>query len=71
MMTDEEGQKLIDVLKMFRWGVNGSALIFAGWLAERGVEFESVTATEVHTEDAGIDFDLPEEEHDFMSQVKR
>jgi hypothetical protein len=35
------------------------------------VEFESVTATEVHTEDAGIDFDLPEEEHDFMSQVKR
>lgn len=33
MMTNEEGQKLIDVLKMFRWGVNGSALIFAGWLA--------------------------------------
>jgi hypothetical protein len=43
----------------------------ADWLTERGVEFESVTATEVHTEDAGIDFDLPEEEHDFMSQVKR
>ena len=43
----------------------------ADWLTERGVEFESVTATEVHTEDAGVDFDLPEEEHDFMSQVKR
>lgn len=43
----------------------------ADWLTERGVEFESVTVTEVHTEDAGVDFDLPEEEHDFMSQVKR
>ena len=41
------------------------------WMRERGVDFESVSATEVHTSDAGVDFDLPEEEHDFLAQVKK
>lgn len=33
MMTDEEGKKLVDITKMFRWTVGGSALLFAGWIA--------------------------------------
>lgn len=33
MMTDQEGQRIIDVMKMFRWSVGGSALLFAGWIA--------------------------------------
>jgi len=33
MMTDGEGQRLIDIMKMFRWTVDGSALLFAGWIA--------------------------------------
>jgi len=33
MMTDEDGQKLVDIIKMFRWTVDGSALLFAGWIA--------------------------------------
>lgn len=33
MMTDEEGKKLVDITKMFRWTVDGSALLFAGWIA--------------------------------------
>lgn len=32
-LTDEEGRRLIKVLEMFRWDVNGSALLFAGWIA--------------------------------------
>lgn len=33
MLTDAEGQRLIDVMKMFRWSIDGSALLFAGWIA--------------------------------------
>jgi len=33
MLTNEEGQRLIDVMKMFRWSIDGSALLFAGWIA--------------------------------------
>lgn len=33
MLTDEEGKRIIDVMKMFRWSVSGSALLFAGWIA--------------------------------------
>lgn len=32
-MSDAEGRRLVDVIKMFRWGVDGSALLFAGWIA--------------------------------------
>lgn len=33
MMTNADGQRLIDIMKMFRWSVDGSALLFAGWIA--------------------------------------
>jgi len=33
MLTDAEGQRIIDIIKMFRWSVDGSAMLFAGWLA--------------------------------------
>lgn len=33
MLTDEDGQRMIDIMKMFRWTVDGSALLFAGWIA--------------------------------------
>lgn len=32
-LTDDEGQRLIEVMKMFRWSIGGSALLFAGWIA--------------------------------------
>lgn len=32
-LTDAEGQRLIEVMKMFRWSISGSALLFAGWIA--------------------------------------
>ena len=40
------------------------------WIRERGLEFEKVCATDVHTGDDAVDFDLPEEEHDFIATVK-
>lgn len=33
MLTDAEGARLIEVMKMFRWSISGSALLFAGWIA--------------------------------------
>ena len=32
-MSDEEGKRLVEVMKMFRWSIDGSALLFAGWVA--------------------------------------
>jgi putative DNA primase/helicase len=32
-MTDDAGKRLVEVMKMFRWSVDGSALLFAGWIA--------------------------------------
>ena len=40
------------------------------WMRERGLEFEMVSATDVHTGDDAVDFDLPEEEHDFVAAVR-
>ena len=40
------------------------------WMRERGLEFEKVCATDVHTGDDAVDFDLPEEEHDFVAAVR-
>ena len=40
------------------------------WMRSRGLEFEMVSATDVHTGDDAVDFDLPEEEHDFIAAVK-
>jgi len=33
MLSDDDGKCIVDVIKMFRWGVSGSALLFAGWIA--------------------------------------
>lgn len=33
MLTSDEGQRIIDIMKMFRWSVGGSALLFSGWIA--------------------------------------
>ena len=40
------------------------------WMRSRGLKFEMVSATDVHTGDDAVDFDLPEEEHDFIAAVK-
>lgn len=42
----------------------------ATWMTERGLAYEMVSATDVHTGDDAVDFDLPEEEHDFIATVK-
>lgn len=33
MLSNADGKRLLDVMKMFRWSVDGSALLFAGWVA--------------------------------------
>ncbi len=33
MLTDDEGARLIEVLQMFRWSLDGNAMLFAGWIA--------------------------------------
>lgn len=32
-LSSEDGKRLIDVMRMFRWTTDGSALLFAGWVA--------------------------------------
>jgi hypothetical protein len=39
-------------------------------MRDRGLDFDKVSATDVHTGDDAVDFDLPEEEHDFIATVK-
>ena len=40
------------------------------WMRERSLDFQKVSATDIHTLDDAVDFDLPEEEHDFIAAVK-
>ena len=42
----------------------------ADWMRDRGLDFDKVSATDVHTGDDAVDFDLPEEEHDFVAAVR-
>ena len=44
--------------------------LLADWMRDRGLDFDKVSATDVHTGDDAVDFDLPEEEHDFIATVK-
>lgn len=41
------------------------------WVRARGVAFDRMCKTSVHPSEAGVDFDLPEEEHDFLAYVRR
>lgn len=32
-LSDADGQRVVDVIKMFRWSMGGAAMLFSGWIA--------------------------------------
>ena len=63
--TDASDQRIL-------WVVTAMPPIeVAAWMHARDLPFFKICTTDVHTGDDAVDFNLPEEEHDFAAAVRR